>query len=768
MDRQPLLDRLGDKLLPTYPGAAAAYSLQALNGNGDNVVRVRRESDNDERDFTALEVNSGELQNWVNSQIVPPLDIGVETADGRIPTTEGGTSIGTPAAAYSLRNLSTDGTDVTTSGDTDGETTGKYVVQVRRNIDGAKKSFTASEVADGTLDSFVNVILDDKLPLDQATGAAAAYSLRNLSTTYTGNVVEVRRSSDDAERDFTAAELADGTLESWVNTEVSFSAGVDFFTGDPSEVNLTNATKTGFDAEATGSGALIDIRSGSTPYIDVGAGEVTISFTVTNYTFTGVVTADFWTPDGSGTYINAVTITGNGTYTGTVNVTEAGTGSILKFASPGGVTQPSGATYSISDLSLSWTKASGHVATWYDQSGNDNHAIQTDNARQPKIVDAGTLVTGGLDFDGVDDEMDIGGLVLASLNYGAFSVASIDNPTASTLKTIFDSTETNKAGFALAYGNTASKLTPFWFDGDDTTANVFGSGSNLTSSESLYSAIIKSGASTTHINGSLNETLTNTWTTAGTNSFTKSTIGYDQSVSGRNFKGKLKELIIYDSDQSDNRTALEANIGEHYGISGIPAYDNTVNGFVETWYDQSGNGNDAVQLTAANQPKIVDAGSLLNKLKFEGSQFLKRVFTSPLSQPNSAFVVAQMDAGTGNTKIFDGLGVSNRNLLFANNDSDFSMFANTVKKYADRDANENLHTAIFNEDSSLGALNGVATSISGLGSQAAGGLTLGRTHNIDTNFLRGTISELIFYNSDQSANRAAIETNINNRYNIYS
>ena len=162
--------------------------------------------------------------------------------------------------------------------------------------------------------------------------------------------------------------------------------------------------------------------------------------------------------------------------------------------------------------------------------------------------------------------MDISGLALASLTYAAFTVASIDNNTASSLKTIFDTSNLTNAGFALAYGNTANKLTPFWFDGDDTSANVFSGGSNLTTAESLYSLIIKTGASTTHIDGSLNETLTNTWSSAGTNSFSKSTIGYDQSTPNRFFDGKLKELIIYTSDQTDNRTALETNINSHYSI----------------------------------------------------------------------------------------------------------------------------------------------------------------------------------------------------------
>jgi len=51
--------------------------------------------------------------------------------------------------------------------------------------------------------------------LDFAPGAAAAYSLRNLSRSYAGPVVTVRRSTDSAEADFTAAEVSDGTLAAW-------------------------------------------------------------------------------------------------------------------------------------------------------------------------------------------------------------------------------------------------------------------------------------------------------------------------------------------------------------------------------------------------------------------------------------------------------------------------------------------------------------------------------------------------------------------------
>lgn len=51
--------------------------------------------------------------------------------------------------------------------------------------------------------------------------AAAAYSLRQLKTGVT-NVVRVRRSGDNAESDFTATEITDGTLTTWTGANDGF------------------------------------------------------------------------------------------------------------------------------------------------------------------------------------------------------------------------------------------------------------------------------------------------------------------------------------------------------------------------------------------------------------------------------------------------------------------------------------------------------------------------------------------------------------------
>jgi hypothetical protein len=67
LGRQPLTDRLGDKLLGEYGGASAAYSLRSLSNNQTNVVRVRRNGSNpDERDFKASEIGTA-LEDWVGA-----------------------------------------------------------------------------------------------------------------------------------------------------------------------------------------------------------------------------------------------------------------------------------------------------------------------------------------------------------------------------------------------------------------------------------------------------------------------------------------------------------------------------------------------------------------------------------------------------------------------------------------------------------------------------------------------------------------------------
>lgn len=134
------------------------------------------------------------------------MHLALKSAMSRIPyTNKVGETIGSiadPAAAYSLRALN--------GGD-------PMVARVRRSSDDAEKDFTASDMDSGSVADWVNGKQDTTLPCDVAS-AAAAYSLRSVNSNYAGSAVRVRRSSDDAEKDFTASDVSGSVLVDWVGS----------------------------------------------------------------------------------------------------------------------------------------------------------------------------------------------------------------------------------------------------------------------------------------------------------------------------------------------------------------------------------------------------------------------------------------------------------------------------------------------------------------------------------------------------------------------
>lgn len=59
---------------------------------------------------------------------------------------------------------------------------------------------------------------------------------------------------------------------------------------------------------------------------------------------------------------------------------------------------------------------------------------------------------------------------------------------------------------------------------------------------------------------------------------------------------------------SDNAELDIGFVGEHLNVAQLLSFCNGSNGFIRTWYDQSGNSNHVVQTTAGNQPRIVNTG----------------------------------------------------------------------------------------------------------------------------------------------------------------
>jgi hypothetical protein len=193
----------------------------------------------------------------------------------------------------------------------------------------------------------------------------------------------------------------------------------------------------------------------------------------------------------------------------------------------------------------------------------------------------------------------------------------------------------------------------------------------------------------------------------------------------------------------------------------------TGSGFVNTWYDQSGNGRDATQATSANQPRVILSGSidLLNKkpaisykagrndnLSFTSIPFVRSVFwvtnpfTTGVSDSTSFLLGDQTDysfAGFNNQYFHGSYGNGN---LFKNGQS-ISIVANRTNSQE------------------LISFHNITTTTATSGAPRAGQIT--RDRSINGRSLENPIQELIIYTTDQSSTRTSIETAQNNNYKIY-
>ena len=190
--------------------------------------------------------------------------------------------------------------------------------------------------------------------------------------------------------------------------------------------------------------------------------------------------------------------------------------------------------------------------------------------------------------------------------------------------------------------------------------------------------------------------------------------------------------------------------------------------FVTTWYDQSGNASDAVQATTTAQPKIVSAGTLVvGGLNFDGVDDLLSNGSLTLGATVTGYTVTNSTAKVNSSYIFSINGTSG--IVDFYDPSEFaSIYSGTsLKASTDISGSAVLKSSLFNGASSNVRVNGSSVATGNSGAQLANGtLVIGGGGSASDRML-GTINEIIIYGSNQSANTAGIETNINAAYSIF-
>jgi hypothetical protein len=206
---------------------------------------------------------------------------------------------------------------------------------------------------------------------------------------------------------------------------------------------------------------------------------------------------------------------------------------------------------------------------------------------------------------------------------------------------------------------------------------------------------------------------------------------------------------------------------------------------VKTWYDQSGDGNDATQTGRYNMPPIVISGSLMTlgstglpAVDFDGTNDfipLNSVLPNIRIGHCSSFCVGEFDGtGTGALESMLSLGATTGNARWYSPyvyNSEFSYgYASTWNiDTSTSDTDPHLFTAIagsnqgnyqpFIDGTSQGSYTRHVRNSGG--TYGIGGLNSTTAYALD-----GRITEVLVFDGDCSTTRAAIEKNIMDYYNI--
>jgi hypothetical protein len=205
-------------------------------------------------------------------------------------------------------------------------------------------------------------------------------------------------------------------------------------------------------------------------------------------------------------------------------------------------------------------------------------------------------------------------------------------------------------------------------------------------------------------------------------------------------------------------------------------------GFIDTWYDQSGNSYDAVQATTTLQPQIVSSGALITRnglpaIDFLDSRYLERSGgITDLATGNSfttSYVATQ--EGSAQTDVFlqtTNDGTNHLRFYMSNSTFPRIIILRTGTYYIsnylaqETTTNQRLINGVVTSSTISSYYNNTAqeTGVAWANTYSNDRFKIG---GITASYLSGTAQEVIVMSGDQTSNLTAINTDINTYYTIY-
>lgn len=225
------------------------------------------------------------------------------------------------------------------------------------------------------------------------------------------------------------------------------------------------------------------------------------------------------------------------------------------------------------------------------------------------------------------------------------------------------------------------------------------------------------------------------------------------------------------SDNAEQDIGFLNNNNRDLDTVSLTSFCSGADGFVTTWYDQSGNSINATQTTAANQPQIVSSGSVLTNagkpcLQLDSTNDSLKT-TLNIVRPYSIYAqFLQFD--NSSTRMLNSNDNTNNSLISSSRSNNTVFTGGDVVSTSYASGNQNVIISLIESTTATSKffynLNNIAIPSPASSNWGVFCFGAGNTFNERAN---GQIKETIVWATDQSSNNTGIQNNINAYYGIY-
>ncbi len=393
---------------------------------------------------------------------------------------------------------------------------------------------------------------------------------------------------------------------------------------------------------------------------------------------------------------------------------------------------------------------------------------------------------GSLNNSSMSGQYDGNGLDFATYVTSTTNYFLIGNRTANNINKIYENgilkstntTTTTKVlpSARVLIGALSDNTNVIWYDNLESTFASIGDGLTDTEATAFYTAVQKYQTS---LGRQIGTPVLESGQTAGLlETYSGAAAAYSLRKLRNGYYGNAIR-VRRSSDNTEQDIAFNTSGG--LDTTSLLAFVGNGNGFVTTWYDQSGNNLNRTQTIAATQPQIILSGTLITTNSKPAMYFNGTNTTFAIQGPkigetymgagysSTVLDVTKLDSSYSTTEeypLFGGLGWYDSRFSINNNKWYLINTGTGISSTVNATANQVVSSVVFAFATDRVRINGTEVINGNVGTNG------GTDYNhIGQSYLgkryKGYFQEHIIYASDKTSDLSLMESNINSYYSIY-